>query len=156
MNICKSVDFGKLGLEFHIFGAGAEKEDIMEFISRNPDRGIVYNGVVKREEIPAMLKRYDAALIPLTKNIYGAVPSKIYEAMAAGLPIIFSGEGEGARIIQENKLGWVNHPTDEAAKPISGVCHILIDEIREGNRTGSNHIQQANQIGKLYVYLKSL
>lgn len=158
LNICKSVDFGKLGLEFHIFGAGAEKEDIMEFISRNPDRGIVYNGVVKREEIPAMLKRYDAALIPLTKNIYGAVPSKIYEAMAAGLPIIFSGEGEGARIIQENKLGWVNHPTDmkQLEANIREFATSSIDEIRaRGIELAQTTFNRPNQIGKLYVYLKS-
>ena len=105
-----------------------------------------------------MLKRYDAALIPLTKNIYGAVPSKIYEAMAAGLPIIFSGEGEGARIIQENKLGWVNHPTDmkQLEANIREFATSSIDEIRaRGIELAQTTFNRPNQIGKLYVYLKS-
>jgi len=32
--------------------------------------------------------------------------------MAASLPILFSGVGEGARIIQENGVGWQNDPGD--------------------------------------------
>jgi glycosyltransferase involved in cell wall biosynthesis len=46
------------------------------------------------------------------KNIYGAVPSKIYESMAAGLPIFFSGAGEAVSIINENKLGWCSKPNN--------------------------------------------
>jgi glycosyltransferase involved in cell wall biosynthesis len=62
--------------------------------------------------MPATLSSYGGALIPLVRNILGAVPSKIYEAMAAGLPILFSGEGEGAKIIREHHTGWVNSPGD--------------------------------------------
>lgn len=32
--------------------------------------------------------------------------------MAAGLPIMFVGEGEGARIVEENKIGLVAHSKD--------------------------------------------
>ncbi|MBK8551416.1 MAG: glycosyltransferase [Ignavibacteria bacterium] len=40
------------------------------------------------------------------------MPSKIYEAMAAGLPVLFSGTGEGAKIIKENRAGFVSGPKD--------------------------------------------
>ena len=32
--------------------------------------------------------------------------------MAAGLPILFCGLGEGRRIVEENNLGWVFDPLD--------------------------------------------
>lgn len=115
LGLCRALDFRALGLEFHIYGAGAEKEELEAYLAEHPERGIYYGGVLQREEIPGVLVQHHAALIPLTKNIYGAVPSKIYEAMAAGLPILFSGEGEGARIVAENDLGWVNRPGDLAA-----------------------------------------
>ncbi len=54
------------------------------------------------------LLSYDATIIPLTKNIYGAFPSKITMAMAAGLPIFFSGDGEGFKIVDEFNLGYVS------------------------------------------------
>ncbi len=110
--LCEAVDFSKAGAEFHIYGNGFDKERIEEFLKANPNRGIQYFGVIPRDNMPDILKKYDATLVALVKNIYGAVPSKIYESMAAGLPIFFSGEGEGARIVNENELGWVNQPGD--------------------------------------------
>ncbi len=110
--LCEAVDFSKVGAELHIYGTGFDKERIDEFLKANPDRGIRYFGVMPRDNMPDVLQKYDATLVALVKNIYGAVPSKIYESMAAGLPIFFSGEGEGARIVKENELGWVNPPGD--------------------------------------------
>ena len=69
---------------------------------------------MSRQELPIKLKEANMTLIPLVKNIYGAVPSKIYESMAAGLPIMFVGEGEGAHIVNDNKIGLVAHAKDYA------------------------------------------
>lgn len=112
LNICRQVDFIKCKVTFHIFGEGAEKEEILKFLTNNPKKNIVYHGSVSREQIPMVLKHYSASLIVLVKNIFGAVPSKIYESMAAGLPILFSGEGEAARIIQKYDLGWTSKAQD--------------------------------------------
>lgn len=111
-DICRSINFAELGVEFHIYGAGGEQKEIEEFIANNPNNGIYYHGVVSRDELPIKLKEANMTLIPLVKNIYGAVPSKIYESMAAGLPIMFVGEGEGARIVKDNKIGLVAHAKD--------------------------------------------
>ncbi len=106
-NICRNVNFKKLQVEFHIYGAGGEQNEIEEIIRENPDNGIFYHGIVSRDELPNVLLQADMSLIPLVRNIYGAVPSKIYESMAAGLPIMFMGGGEGAKIVSNNKLGLV-------------------------------------------------
>jgi glycosyltransferase involved in cell wall biosynthesis len=110
--VCENINFKELDLDFHIYGSGNEVERIQEFISSNSDRGIKYQGVITRDQIPEVLVNYDAMLVVLVKNIYGAVPSKIYEAMAASLPIIFSGEGEGAKIVKQNGLGWTSRSID--------------------------------------------
>lgn len=114
-DICKSVNFAELGMEFHIYGAGGEQAEIESIIAENPNKGIYYHGVVSRQELPQKLKEANMTLIPLVKNIFGAVPSKIYESMAAGLPIMFVGEGEGARIVKENNIGLVAHSKDYKA-----------------------------------------
>lgn len=110
--IVKGIDFKNLGAEFHIYGEGAERKEIDEYLKNNPGKNIFLHGSIKSEEIPGLLENFNCTIIPLVKNIYGAVPSKIYEAMAAGLPILFSGTGEGAKIINENKAGLTSEPSD--------------------------------------------
>ena len=111
-DICKSINFAEIGAEFHIYGAGGEQDEIEQYLQQHPNRGIYYHGVVSRYELPSKLQSAHLTLVPLVKNIYGAVPSKIYESMAAGLPIMFIGEGEGAKIIQENDIGLVANAKD--------------------------------------------
>ena len=111
-DLCKNVNFKDIGAEFHIYGAGGEKDLIEAFLKENPDRGVFFHGSVSREAVPQILTDSDATLVPLIKHIYGAVPSKIYESMAAGLPILFSGEGEGQRIIEKYEIGLVSAAKD--------------------------------------------
>lgn len=160
--ICEAVDFSKAGAVFHIYGTGVEKERIEEFLKANPDRGIQYFGVIPRDTMPEVLQQYDATLVALVKNIYGAVPSKIYESMAGGLPIFFSGEGEGAKIVSENNLGWVNRPGDWAA---------LISNLAAYNQQSSqsrmmikkhcravavSRFDRAKQIDDFHMYLQGM
>lgn len=113
--IAEGIDFSELGCEFHICGDGTERRAIEEFVRNHPERGVFIHDSVPREEVPKLLSEFDCALIPLVRNIYGAVPSKIYEAMSAGLPILFSGAGEGAAIVRSRNVGLVNPPGDLSA-----------------------------------------
>lgn len=155
--IISSVDFKSNNTEFHIYGAGGEQSQIEEYLSAHSNCGVFFHGKVSREQIPVVLGKADCALIPLVKNIFGAVPSKIYEAMAAGLPILFSGDGEGARIVEENNLGWVSKSMDfkELEKNIA-----LVSSNREELATkkkncincASNKFNRPKQVKALYDY----
>ena len=103
--LCQELDY--TNIEFHIYGAGAEKNNIESYISNYPKLDIVYHGEVSRSELHQALLQYDVAIIPLLHRIYGSVPSKIFEYSRLGLPIIYFGGGEGEAIVKENKLGWV-------------------------------------------------
>jgi glycosyltransferase involved in cell wall biosynthesis len=107
-NICKNIDFKSLDVEFHVFGEGIEKSLIENFIQQNSECNIFLHQTITKDEMQNKLLTYDATIIPLTKNIYGAFPSKITMAMAAGLPIFFSGDGEGFKIVDEFNLGYVS------------------------------------------------
>lgn len=111
-DICKNVDFKNIGVEFHIYGDGNELEDILEYIDKNPDGNISYNNMIPKDQVPEMLSKYHAMLIPLKTSIYGALPSKVFVALSSAMPIFFSGEGEGAKIVKDHKLGWVSGSGD--------------------------------------------
>jgi glycosyltransferase involved in cell wall biosynthesis len=49
-------------------------------------------------------------IVPLKKYIPGAVPSKLYEAMASGRPVVLVAEGEAAELVCRHKAGIVVRP----------------------------------------------
>lgn len=158
--LCQNVNFKEAGAEFHIYGAGGEKEMIEAFLKENPDRGVFYHGSVSREEVPQILIDSDATLVPLIKQIYGAVPSKIYESMAAGLPILFSGEGEGQKIVEKYQIGLVAAAKDYE-KIKENILLLASDkELRETMckncvNCATNVFNRPKQIVALNIYLNN-
>ncbi len=103
--LCQELEYSHV--EFHIYGAGNEKEKIEDFIKTNPKLPITYHGEVTRDELHNVILEYDITIIPLLNRIYGSVPSKIFEYAHLGIPLLYFGGGEGEKIVLENELGWV-------------------------------------------------
>jgi glycosyltransferase involved in cell wall biosynthesis len=112
LSIVKNIDFKSLEVEFHIVGGGAQYELIKEYIVSNPNCNIVLHGIVPKEKMAEEYSMMDAAIVPLMVNIKGAFPSKIFDILPMGLPILFSGSGEGASFIENNNIGYVSDPSD--------------------------------------------
>jgi glycosyltransferase involved in cell wall biosynthesis len=109
-DLCRHVDFREIGVEFHIYGDGSERAEIKQYVSDHPKSNIFLHDAVAKKELQEILSDFHATVIPLATNIFGAFPSKIYMAISAALPIIFSGSGEGARFIEHHGIGWVTGP----------------------------------------------
>jgi len=107
LELCQKIDLKELNVEFHIFGDGAEREQLEIFISNQKEQKIFFHGMVERKKLHEILKSFDVAIVPLKTRIYGSVPSKIFEYTALGFPILYFGGGEGGTIVEKNKLGWV-------------------------------------------------
>lgn len=105
LKLCKNLDFD--GIELHIYGSGAEENEIQSFVEANKNLPIFFHGKVDRAELHKKLQNYDIAIIPLLNRIYGSVPSKIFEYAKLGLPLLYFGGGEGELLIKNNDLGWV-------------------------------------------------
>lgn len=108
LELCQKIELGGLNVELHIFGDGAEKSMIEQFLKQNTQENIFFHGILERNELHDKLNCFDIAIVPLKTRIYGSVPSKIFEYSALGFPILYCGGGEGESIIRENNLGWVS------------------------------------------------
>lgn len=104
------VDFKACGAELHIYGSGVQQHQITKFAAKSDC--IFYHGTKSKEEINREILKYDLSIIPLVVDIYGAVPSKIFDIIPAGIPLLFSGNGEGAQIVKEYQLGLVSEAND--------------------------------------------
>src|SRR5690606_27804014 len=81
-----------------------------------------------RERIPALLAASDVALISLGMSIPGAVPSKIYEAMASSLPILLIADGEAAKRVNAAACGIAVPP-----KQLDAACNAAIQLASDAN-----------------------
>lgn len=73
----------------------------------------------------------------------GARPSKLLPIMASGKPVIYSGSGEGARLVEEAKAGIVVTPEDPVALA-EAVCKLLEHPTlaEEFGRNGRRYVEQ--------------
>jgi glycosyltransferase involved in cell wall biosynthesis len=124
LSLLKSIDFKGVGVEMHLYGGGNQIEAIQEYI-KSGDKNIWYHGYVSKQQINEELKKYHLSIIPLAAAIHGAVPSKIFDLLPVGIPILFSGNGEGARIVEECGFGLVSEYGDY--KALERNIHAFVD-----------------------------
>lgn len=113
-SLVKNVDFESLNVEMHLYGAGNQVDTIKEYIESGA-RNIYYHGTLSKQEMDKALLGYDASIVALVTHIQGAVPSKIFDLLPAGVPILFCGAGEGAEIVRNNQFGYVSDSSDYKA-----------------------------------------
>lgn len=111
LSLVKNIDFKQLGVEFHLYGGGNQLDEILKHIG-DGEKNVFYHGFLQKNELADELKKYDVSIIPLMTSIKGAVPSKIFDILPHGIPVLFSGDGEGADIVNEYGIGLTSKPAD--------------------------------------------
>lgn len=109
LSLIEAIDFKAINVEFHLYGGGNQTQKIEQYIAEH-DTGIVYHGYRSKEEINKVLRDFDASIVPLATQIKGAVPSKIFNLLPVGIPILLCGGGEAADIIKNYKIGYTSEP----------------------------------------------
>jgi glycosyltransferase involved in cell wall biosynthesis len=98
--------------QFVLVGDGPEKCALMKEANKEGLRNVRFCDARPAHEIPSILASADVLLVMLKTYIPGAVPSKLYEAMASGKPLVLVGKGEAAKIVRESEAGIVIEPGD--------------------------------------------
>ncbi len=146
---------------FVLVGEGPERQHLEERIHREKIPRVRIVPAQPRERIPALLAAADVALVSLGMTIPGAVPSKIYEAMASNLPILLIAEGEPARRVEAAQCGVSVSPGD-AAGAQQAVLRLagdpaLRESLGAAGRQAAETTYNRNEIGKqLDRFLRSL
>jgi glycosyltransferase involved in cell wall biosynthesis len=99
-------------VRFVLIGDGPEKGTLMQRARKERLTSVSFLDPVASAEMPVLIASADIVLVILKVYIPGAVPSKLYEAMASGRPIVLVAEGEAAQIVLDSKAGLVVKPGD--------------------------------------------
>lgn len=98
---------------FLFAGGGARREELLKQVERNSLTNVVMLPSQPKELMPKIWSLCDVSLVPLKNaSVFSTViPSKIFECMGMGIPMIMSvPEGEATAILGKTKTGIVIPP----------------------------------------------
>jgi glycosyltransferase involved in cell wall biosynthesis len=116
-------------IEFLFVGEGAEKDRLKQIAKEKELSNVQFIDAQPKELIPEFYNSSNLCLIPL-KNIElfkTFIPSKMFEIMACGVPIVASLEGEAANILNDSKAAIVVKP-DNAADIALAIEKLMCDK----------------------------
>lgn len=119
-----------------IVGDGPEKEKLVDAVaSRGVADAVRFSGAVAPDHVPRMLASMDVAVAPYPQlDHFYFSPLKVYEYMAAGLPIVSSRIGQLVDLIEDGVTGLLCPPGDATA--LAAALHRLLVEPKLRQRLG--------------------
>jgi glycosyltransferase involved in cell wall biosynthesis len=125
-------------IHFLFVGDGSARAHIETLTAALNLRNVTFCNPVPLEKLPAYFSIAEAGLssllgIPLYD---GARPSKFFPVLASGKPLIFAGQGEAARLIEDANAGVVVPP--ENAQALADAVVQLLDDSRMLQTLGEN------------------
>lgn len=112
-----------------IVGDGDSRGELEEFISEHGlEEKVSMRGLVPRDEIPGILDNSMIGIAPLRADsaLEYAIPTKVYEYMAAGLPVVATGVGQLEQVLSESNSGYIVENDPDAIA--SAYRNLLTDE----------------------------
>jgi glycosyltransferase involved in cell wall biosynthesis len=140
-------------VHFIIQGEGPLKTQLMNLASSIELPMVHFLPAVSKAEMPGILKAVDVALVPL-RNLplfQGAIPSKVFEALAMKVPLLLGVEGEAkTHFIDKAKAGWHFEP-ENASDLAENIRYIhsnpfLVKEYGENARNYVDQVFNRNRI----------
>jgi glycosyltransferase involved in cell wall biosynthesis len=92
-----------------LIGGGAKKAELVETARRRRLNNVIFVDTVSKSEIVRYWSLLDASIIHLRNNALfeSVIPSKLFESMAMGIPVLHGVPGESARIVETENVGIV-------------------------------------------------
>jgi glycosyltransferase involved in cell wall biosynthesis len=118
-------------LLFVFFGDGPEKEKLARLAHQLRLKNVRFLPSQDTTRMPGIVGSFDIALVPLKRlDLFkGALPSKMFEAMAAAVPIIVTIDGEARELVETAQAGI---PID--AENPEALANAILDLHRDRNR----------------------
>ncbi len=111
-----------------LLGDGARKADLKADAARRGLRNVVFVDSVPKEQVARYWSLLDVAVIHLrrTELFTTVIPSKLFECMGMGIPVLHGVAGESAGIVQAEGAGIVFEP-ENAGQLVDGLLRLQSD-----------------------------
>ncbi len=95
-----------------LVGTGPEERILKEYAKDNKICNVIFVGEIAKADVNEYLSLADCGIIPLRniKIFESTIPSKLFDYMAASLPILLGVKGETADILKQSEAGITYEP----------------------------------------------
>jgi glycosyltransferase involved in cell wall biosynthesis len=116
-------------IKYVIIGDGPEKQKLLSLSKELNLPNVKFIGNIPRSQMSSAIAACDAYIVPLKKNdlFLGAIPSKLFEPLAMGKPILLGVDGEARELFIENGKGGLFF-TPEDSKELANNIHKLYSD----------------------------
>jgi len=126
---------------FAFFGDGPEKERLIRLSDELHLTNVRFYPPQPSARMPEVYSLFDVALVPLKAHslFKGALPSKMFEAMAAGVPVVVAIRGEAQALMEQAEAGICVEPENAQA-----ILQLYVDPIlrRRMGANGRRYVEQ--------------
>jgi glycosyltransferase involved in cell wall biosynthesis len=129
---------------FLFVGVGAAKEGLEDQTRRLGLDNVVFVPRQPKEAMPRFWSICDLSLIHLRNDPVFAtvIPSKIFESMAVGVPVVYCGPaGDGSRIVEERRTGLLVEPA--APRALAAAVEQLRNDSELRSEFAANSVRAA-------------
>ena len=84
-------------------GTGERYHEVINYINTHHITNVEIIGKIGRNEMVSYLENKDIGILPM---ITSSIPNKIFDYMAAMLPIIVLGDNDSSSFVVKNNIGW--------------------------------------------------
>ncbi len=100
-----------------LLGDGARKAELKSLAASMGLRNVVFVDSVPKNQVARYWSLLDASIVHLrrTELFQTVIPSKLFECMGMGIPVLHGVEGESADIVRREEVGIVFEPENGAA-----------------------------------------
>lgn len=139
----KLKELGRNDIVIVLIGDGQQREELAEK-SKNLDNFLLL-GLMPKKELVNYVKNAMVSLIPLnnTPMLRTSSPNKLFESMAASVPVIQSTYGWMEKMLKNSKSGYTVSPTDE--QELVDKLLFLSDNKEIAEKMGSNAYKYAKE-----------
>jgi glycosyltransferase involved in cell wall biosynthesis len=121
------------GYRFILLGHGARKQELRRRAEKMGLDNVLFIDSVPKEDVPRYWSLLDVSIIHLKKSplFETVIPSKLFECMGMGIPVLHGVAGESAEIVRAEQVGLVFEP-ENVGELVHGLTRLREDpEIRE-------------------------
>ena len=135
----------KDGVTIEIIGDGAQRTRLAERVKSEGVVNVRCKGSFRREEAMAMVAGADVSVIPLRKGLTESIPTKLYDSLSVGCPVIVVADGEAHD--EGTSLGAICTPAGDA--------HVLACELRRHSQIDKASLRRLGDEGKERITLRT-